>query len=106
MRARTCGGVRPSQHPEWTWGIAPFDRVTGRCPTFRLSADDIADIARARYHRSIWSADTTSDRSARIGPQPVPSPAMSFSIEPTAGSPTTVGILGHSRSTLCLIPTL
>ncbi len=40
-------GVRPRYHPEWAWGIPPFDRLTARCPTYALAAADIADIARA-----------------------------------------------------------
>src|SRR4051812_6603836 len=64
-----------------------------------------ACVARARYHRSSWSAGCTPGGFARIAPDSTSSLSMAASIGPLAGSPATVGLLNHASSAVRNIPT-
>lgn len=69
LRDPQARGVRPDFHPEWTWGeLTPPERQTTRCPTYTLSVDEAAAIARALAARDGASYPFVDSRTRRLSP--------------------------------------
>lgn len=69
LRDPQAHGVRPDFHPEWTWGeLTPPERQTARCPTYTLSVEEAAAIARALAARGGASYPFVDSRTRRLPP--------------------------------------